>query len=687
MAINKKLIHFKNYSDFNSKKLSANETNTAYRLGVDGEVTSGNPDILFQSICWIKDVKKMWTHDTVYDCSGGANIDFSNYVTQAEFVEFVDNVNNDVANLTNTKQDNITDLADIRSGAAKGDTAVQPEDISYVTIDVDLENVDFIEDSFGANDVGQISLQIQNSWEELRQAVMDGKRLAIMYLESPIFFENVWIEDMVYCRFTHPITDMLYNVEITDENIFFSKCVKINEDELISKSLRCVDDKGKLINVSFELANKQVVIKDLDEIRDGATKGTTALQYYVTSFDLQKLLSDEDLLQDEVNKHSLLEAIRAKKLILMPIDNSLPYGYITLNCFIGDNLYISFVYGNRLCSIETGCGEHDDDIYASEITFAVLGDVSEFLTRDDLAAVATSGSYNDLQDKPTIPSAVTERTVSNWGFTKNIGTYSKPSDGIPKSDLATSVQESLSKAESAAHMEIIGELETVYTQALYDANSVYATPTAANGDEDDILLSKNSVKTINGESIFGSGDITIEGGSGTITEIQANGTSVATSGVANIPAATTSKYGVTKLTTSTNSSSTTLAATASAVKAVYDLANSFVPMTLNTSTTSFGTSLGLSPNQKYVSTIALANNVTFNINVASIDTTKDNTWALSFIMGSSARTISFAVSQTGYTIMWANGVAPTFEANTAYEITFKLVGTNLFGVCGAFKTV
>lgn len=60
---------------------------------------------------------------------------------------------------------------------------------------------------------------------------------------------------------------------------------------------------------------------------------------------------------------------------------------------------------------------------------------------------------------------------------------------------------------------------------------------------------------------------------GTITGVSANGTSVATSGVANIPAASTSKYGVTKLSSSTSSTSTTLAATASAVKAAYDLAN------------------------------------------------------------------------------------------------------------------
>lgn len=68
-------------------------------------------------------------------------------------------------------------------------------------------------------------------------------------------------------------------------------------------------------------------------------------------------------------------------------------------------------------------------------------------------------------------------------------------------------------------------------------------------------------------------------GGGTITEIKANGTSIAKRGVANIPAASTSAYGVIKLSSSTSSTSTTLAATASAVKAAYDLANSKASMT------------------------------------------------------------------------------------------------------------
>lgn len=59
-------------------------------------------------------------------------------------------------------------------------------------------------------------------------------------------------------------------------------------------------------------------------------------------------------------------------------------------------------------------------------------------------SVAEDGTLN-LADG-VIP---TEETVSGWGFTKNSGTYSKPAGGIPKTDLASAVQASLGKADSA----------------------------------------------------------------------------------------------------------------------------------------------------------------------------------------------------------------------------------------------
>lgn len=72
-----------------------------------------------------------------------------------------------------------------------------------------------------------------------------------------------------------------------------------------------------------------------------------------------------------------------------------------------------------------------------------------------------SGSYNDLSDKPTIPSEVTESTVAGWGFTKNTGTYSKPSGGIPKTDLASAVQTSLGKADTA--LQSYTESDPIFT--------------------------------------------------------------------------------------------------------------------------------------------------------------------------------------------------------------------------------
>lgn len=84
-----------------------------------------------------------------------------------------------------------------------------------------------------------------------------------------------------------------------------------------------------------------------------------------------------------------------------------------------------------------------------------------------------SGSYTDLSNPPTIPSktsqlqndsgfltqhqdisgkqdkATLEADVAAKGFTKNTGTYSKPSGGIPKTDLSDSVQASLGKADTA----------------------------------------------------------------------------------------------------------------------------------------------------------------------------------------------------------------------------------------------
>lgn len=91
-----------------------------------------------------------------------------------------------------------------------------------------------------------------------------------------------------------------------------------------------------------------------------------------------------------------------------------------------------------------------------------------------------------IAQKSDIPAEVTEATVSDWGFTKNTGTYSKPSGGIPKTDLASEIQTSLEKADTA----------------IQDISN-----------KQDTLVSGTNIKTINNTSILGSGNIDVGGGS------------------------------------------------------------------------------------------------------------------------------------------------------------------------------
>lgn len=136
----------------------------------------------------------------------------------------------------------------------------------------------------------------------------------------------------------------------------------------------------------------------------------------------------------------------------------------------------------------------------------------------------------------TISDLSTIRSGASAGATA----YQKPSSGIPKTDLASAVQTSLGKADSAL-------------QSFTETDPVFGASAASGITSSDITNWNGKTSNV-----------------GTITGVSANGTSVATSGVANIPAASTSAYGVTKLSSSTSSTSTSLAATASAVRAAYN---------------------------------------------------------------------------------------------------------------------
>ena len=80
---------------------------------------------------------------------------------------------------------------------------------------------------------------------------------------------------------------------------------------------------------------------------------------------------------------------------------------------------------------------------------------------------------DDVPRKKDIPAAVTESTVSGWGFTKNTGTYSKPQNGIPQTDLESAVQTLLGKANTALQPADIVPFNVLTYNNAGNHNSIY----------------------------------------------------------------------------------------------------------------------------------------------------------------------------------------------------------------------
>lgn len=107
---------------------------------------------------------------------------------------------------------------------------------------------------------------------------------------------------------------------------------------------------------------------------------------------------------------------------------------------------------------------------------AVLYSTSQSLTNNQKVQARTNigagtssfdGNYNSLSNKPTIPTKTSQlNNDSNFATTSQVeAKYTKPADGIPKTDLATAVQNSLTAADNAVK----------YTsQSLTDAQKVQA---------------------------------------------------------------------------------------------------------------------------------------------------------------------------------------------------------------------
>lgn len=214
---------------------------------------------------------------------------------------------------------------------------------------------------------------------------------------------------------------------------------------------------------------------------------------YITDFSLGNLAdlhTNQGAMQ--CNLLRLQNELLSNNIVLVPYENSDSLGYELLTGSVDDFLYFgvhSYVWGETYYveiqrdrqEITSQDIQVKKDIYKEEVSAnyaekSSFGDISDVViangldngnmlyalpdaaTGDEDDIIATKNTLKTINGESIIGSGdivieggetLTESDIAAMGFTKNTGTYSKPSGGIPKTDLASAVQTSLGKADTA----------------------------------------------------------------------------------------------------------------------------------------------------------------------------------------------------------------------------------------------
>ena len=219
---------------------------------------------------------------------------------------------------------------------------------------------------------------------------------------------------------------------------------------------------------------------------------------------------------------------------------------------------------------------------------------------------------------------ITERTIADWGFTKNTGTIT----GAFLNDIEDVLINPSGKLKLYAVTNIkMNGISKFSPDGTVDLGTVITSHQDITGKQDK-LVSGNNIKTINGQSILGSGDITIEGGSG-------------------------------------NTSSNVQAVDEISTIIDVDLDKYIVETTDDNITLE---------NNKYYKKTNVSSNIIINLNMPE-DNTVFTSFSIEFTTSSSGTSVSLP-----NIIKWLGGELPTFENDFTYQISI----CNGLGVCAKY---
>lgn len=283
-----------------------------------------------------------------------------------------------------------------------------------------------------------------------------------------------------------------------------------NSGQIIKATCSCTKEGVVSTTIEKPLDGKQNTISDLATIREGAAKGATSVQ----PNDIENVAHKDDGyvvangILDEGDHYWHLPNSSADEEQYTLASKADIKGVVYVADFTMDSLVMGMQEQEQIsCDIPSL-------VAAMEANKVIL--VRQNESSDYKGAFVLNGFVEDLLYFSIVDTNSTvlccETSYDNATYIDGRDLYVKTWQD-PITDLEA-IRSGASKGATAVQMLQYGEMECIQTQGFEGSLSgkLYALPSEDTGDEDDILLSKKSVKTINGESIFGSGNITIEGG-------------------------------------------------------------------------------------------------------------------------------------------------------------------------------
>jgi hypothetical protein len=326
---------------------------------------------------------------------------------------------------------------------------------------------------------------------------------------------------------------------------------------------------------------------------------------------------------------SIINALQNKQPIYIPYENDGLEGYYAAYGIVDDYIYLDVLFGNFLYFIaldyQGGGGIANIDVR----------DLDGLATKDDLSSAIETYiadfTMESLRDGMNNNSQVTcdmQALVAAMNANKIILVR----DGVSSSCKGLYVLNGY--AEDLLYFSIVDTQGNILycdgTDYLNDKSYIDGQTLFLRSldDKQDTLESGANIKTINGESILGSGDITISGGGGA-------------SGSAQLPANYIS----------------------SNVTQLYTIPSGKVTIFLTPQT----------------------EGVKMLLSTVDMERDKDNAWVIRLSIGADNSGAYLVGTDDNSSIKWANGIAPTFENGKTYELSFRKIGIDYLGVWASFE--